>query len=332
MTAAATALGYTQSAVSQAVAALEQRGRDAAAASATRAACGRRRRARCSRATPRSLREQLERAAGELDDHRQRPRRPPAPRRVPERRLRARPARDRRVPRARTRTSSSRLDDTEPDEAAARPARRPLRPRDRLRLRLRAGARRRPASCSTTSATTRCSSRSRPATRRRRSDVVPMRAARAARRGSRAPTATCNLLLDPRRARRPASRRRSRSPPTTTARSAGWSSPGVGVALIPELAAPSAGDVVELRRLEPPPARTLHVALPPAPLGGGDRDARRCSGLRAIDPLPAHRRAPAPERLQQRLGPARSTTSISRCSAVTKRSATAWSRKATRLA
>jgi DNA-binding transcriptional LysR family regulator len=40
---------------------------------------------------------------------------------------------------------------------------------------------------------------------------------------------------------------------------------GVGVALIPELASPSAGDVVELRRLEPPLARRLHVALPPAP-------------------------------------------------------------------
>jgi DNA-binding transcriptional LysR family regulator len=40
---------------------------------------------------------------------------------------------------------------------------------------------------------------------------------------------------------------------------------GVGVALIPELASPSAGDVVELRRLDPPLARSLHAALPPAP-------------------------------------------------------------------
>jgi len=40
---------------------------------------------------------------------------------------------------------------------------------------------------------------------------------------------------------------------------------GVGVALIPELASPSAGDVVELRRLEPPLARSLHVALPASP-------------------------------------------------------------------
>jgi DNA-binding transcriptional LysR family regulator len=39
---------------------------------------------------------------------------------------------------------------------------------------------------------------------------------------------------------------------------------GVGVALIPELASPSAGEVVELRRLAPPLARSLHVALPPA--------------------------------------------------------------------
>ncbi len=40
---------------------------------------------------------------------------------------------------------------------------------------------------------------------------------------------------------------------------------GVGIALIPELAAPAAGEVVELRRLEPAPVRTLHVALPAAP-------------------------------------------------------------------
>jgi DNA-binding transcriptional LysR family regulator len=39
---------------------------------------------------------------------------------------------------------------------------------------------------------------------------------------------------------------------------------GVGVALIPELAAPTAGDAV-LRRLDPAPVRSLHVALPPAP-------------------------------------------------------------------
>ena len=40
---------------------------------------------------------------------------------------------------------------------------------------------------------------------------------------------------------------------------------GVGVALVPELAAPAAGDAVVLRRLDPPPVRSLHVALPPAP-------------------------------------------------------------------
>jgi molybdate transport repressor ModE-like protein len=40
---------------------------------------------------------------------------------------------------------------------------------------------------------------------------------------------------------------------------------GVGIALIPELASPAAGDVVELRRLWPAPVRTLHVALPAAP-------------------------------------------------------------------
>ena len=40
---------------------------------------------------------------------------------------------------------------------------------------------------------------------------------------------------------------------------------GVGVALIPELAAPSAGDAVVLRRLDPAPVRSLHVALPPSP-------------------------------------------------------------------
>ena len=43
---------------------------------------------------------------------------------------------------------------------------------------------------------------------------------------------------------------------------------GVGVALIPELAAPSAGEIVALRRLEPAPVRTLHVALPSAPAAG----------------------------------------------------------------
>jgi DNA-binding transcriptional LysR family regulator len=40
---------------------------------------------------------------------------------------------------------------------------------------------------------------------------------------------------------------------------------GVGIALIPELASPAAGDAVELRRLEPPPVRSLHVALPGPP-------------------------------------------------------------------
>ena len=43
---------------------------------------------------------------------------------------------------------------------------------------------------------------------------------------------------------------------------------GVGIALIPELAAPSAGDAVLLRRLEPPPSRSLAVALPPSPSAG----------------------------------------------------------------
>jgi DNA-binding transcriptional LysR family regulator len=44
---------------------------------------------------------------------------------------------------------------------------------------------------------------------------------------------------------------------------------GVGVALVPELAAPAAGDAVILRRLEPPPVRTLHVVLPPSPSAAG---------------------------------------------------------------
>src|SRR5215207_720882 len=43
---------------------------------------------------------------------------------------------------------------------------------------------------------------------------------------------------------------------------------GVGIALIPELAAPSAGDAVLLRRLEPAPSRSLAVALPPSPSAG----------------------------------------------------------------
>ena len=75
---------------------------------------------------------------------------------------------------------------------------------------------------------------------------------------------------------------------------------GVGVALIPELASPGAGDAVELRRLDPPLARSLHVALPPAPSAAATA-MLPCSGLPAIDPLRAHRRAPAPERVEQRL-------------------------------
>ena len=47
-------------------------------------------------------------------------------------------------------------------------------------------------------------------------------------------------------------------------------SAGVGVALVPALAAAIAGDCVELRRLEPAPARPLSVAVAPERSRGAD--------------------------------------------------------------
>jgi DNA-binding transcriptional LysR family regulator len=45
---------------------------------------------------------------------------------------------------------------------------------------------------------------------------------------------------------------------------------GVGVALVPALAAPSIGDAVLLRRLEPAPARRISVAVAPVRSAAAD--------------------------------------------------------------
>ena len=64
---------------------------------------------------------------------------------------------------------------------------------------------------------------------------------------------------------------------------------GVGIALIPEIAAPSAGDTVVLRRLEPPPRRSLHAALPPSPSAAATAmlDVIRTARGRATSSAPA---------------------------------------------
>ena len=64
---------------------------------------------------------------------------------------------------------------------------------------------------------------------------------------------------------------------------------GVGVALVPELASPAVGDAVALRRLEPAPARTLHVALPaaPAPAATAMLEELRAARGRATSRAPA---------------------------------------------
>ena len=45
---------------------------------------------------------------------------------------------------------------------------------------------------------------------------------------------------------------------------------GVGIALVPALAAPSVGDAVLLRRLEPAPARSISVAVAPVRSAAAD--------------------------------------------------------------
>jgi len=64
---------------------------------------------------------------------------------------------------------------------------------------------------------------------------------------------------------------------------------GVGVALIPELALPSVGDAVELRRLSPPLARSIHVALPLAPSAAATvmLEELKAARDRSTSPVPA---------------------------------------------
>ena len=66
---------------------------------------------------------------------------------------------------------------------------------------------------------------------------------------------------------------------------------GVGVALVPELAAPDVGDAVLLRRLEPAPARRISAAV--APVRSAAADAMRavltsaCGRSTSSAPAPA---------------------------------------------
>ena len=261
MTAAATALGYTQSAVSQAVAALE---REAGTPLLERYARGVRPTAAGEVLARHAaiLREQLDRAAGDLDDH--------LNVRAGRLRLAAFPsAASVLVPpavaafRAEHPDVELSLDDTEPDQAAdgLRDGRHdlavvfdyPFEPvldatglvlhdlgDDEMLVALPPGH---------------------PAAERRRRDDGRARARDVdlQHRPDVQPDAP------PRRRARPASTRRVAFASDDYGAVGRLVVAGVGVALIPELASPSAGDVVELRRLEPPLARTLHVALPPAP-------------------------------------------------------------------
>ena len=77
---------------------------------------------------------------------------------------------------------------------------------------------------------------------------------------------------------------------------------GVGVALVPELAA-----AVGRRRRRAAPARRRRSRADQRRAAARAARRRRtrcspCSGLRAIDPLRPRRRAPAPERVEQRVG------------------------------
>jgi DNA-binding transcriptional LysR family regulator len=102
---------------------------------------------------------------------------------------------------------------------------------------------------------------------------------------------------------------------------------GVGVALVPQLAAAAVGDAVVVR----PPGPVAYAAdqrrRGPCPLGRCRRDARTAQvSERSIHFPRDGGRQPMNASISV---PARcSTTSMSRCSGVTKRSSTAWSRNA----
>ena len=106
---------------------------------------------------------------------------------------------------------------------------------------------------------------------------------------------------------------------------------GVGVALVPALAAAAVGDAVVLRRLEPAPTRSMSVAV--APVRSAAAEA-----MLALLTSASGRSTSSRAGGRQRLNPSSSasarcsTTSISRCSTVMKRSSTAWSRKPTSFA
>ena len=275
MTAAATALGYTQSAVSQAIARARAEAGTRAAASAARAACGRPRPAR-------SLARHAARAARAARARRRRPRRRTVGVRAGRLRLAAFPS------------AGSVL--VPPAVAAFRAA----HPDVELAPRRRRARRGRRRACATAASTSRSSS-STTSSRcwtRPGSCCTPLRRRRDARRAPARPPAAAadDVVADGRAGRRDVDleRRPDVQPPArrTAPRAAGFTPQvafasddygavgrlvlaGVGVALVPELAAP-----VGRRRRRAAPARAAARARASAsrcraaPLGGGGRDAR----------------------------------------------------------